>query len=90
VKGCSVAYTHKEPYETHIQQHNGVNRYACTWPECQTSCLSAYNLKKHQMIHKGEKLYLCEWPDCGKRFVEKGNMKKHMNVHKKNDNLSIV
>jgi hypothetical protein len=59
----------------------GDQRFACSWPGCDSVFKAKVDMKNHIWRHTGEKVYACEWPGCEKRFPVKRNLARHRETH---------
>ncbi|XP_048360569.1 zinc finger protein 436-like [Sphaerodactylus townsendi] len=74
---CGMNFSDKNPYEIHLQMHNGKKTHQCL--ECGKTFHCRVELLRHQVKHKGEKPYNCS--DCGKNPSQKSNLIQHQRTH---------
>lgn len=62
---------------SHLQVHNSIRPYACTY--CEAKFARVSHLNRHIRTHTGERPFACE--RCGKSFARQDKLKLHMDRH---------
>jgi len=62
---------------SHLQVHNSIRPYACTY--CEAKFARVSHLNRHIRTHTGERPFACE--RCGKSFARQDKLKIHMDRH---------
>jgi len=62
---------------SHLQVHNSIRPYACTY--CEAKFARVSHLNRHIRTHTGERPFGCE--RCGKSFARQDKLKLHMDRH---------
>merc|ERR1719384_427584 len=67
---------------SHLQVHNSIRPYACTY--CEAKFARVSHLNRHIRTHTGERPFACE--RCGKSFARQDKLKLHMDRHLSREN----
>jgi len=62
---------------SHLQVHNSIRPYACTY--CEAKFARVSHLNRHIRTHTGERPFGCD--RCGKNFARQDKLKLHMDRH---------
>ena len=60
-----------------VRTHSGEKPYSCK--QCEYSCTTASDLKKHLLTHSGEKPFCCT--QCTYSCTTSGHLQQHMTTH---------
>lgn len=60
---------------------NKRQRISCSFPGCEKSFSTKYNLQDHTNIHTGQHPYLCKFPNCNGKFKNRGGLFNHSQQH---------
>merc|ERR1719273_569397 len=71
---------------SHLQVHNSIRPYACTY--CEAKFARVSHLNRHIRTHTGERPFACE--RCGKSFARQDKLKLHMDRHIARENKTEV
>merc|ERR1719512_539405 len=71
---------------SHLQVHNSIRPYACTY--CEAKFARVSHLNRHIRTHTGERPFACE--RCGKSFARQDKLKLHMDRHLTRENKTDI
>lgn len=73
---CDKDFKRKNSLSVHMDYvHMGVQRFPCTWPDCEKSFVRQDVLKDHINTHTGERPYICQ--KCHKSYTSKSSLNHH-------------
>lgn len=74
---CGSAQRKKHLLWEHMNRHNGVKPYACTYDGCEMRFFSKARRTEHGRAHTGEKPFCCPIDGCDSRFAYAVDFKRH-------------
>lgn len=74
---CGSAQRKRHLLWEHMNRHNGIKPYACTYDGCEMRFFSKARRSEHGRTHTGAKPFLCSIDGCDSRFAYAVDFKRH-------------